>query len=116
MFLPLINTLVGSFSPTPFDRLTYHANMAKKMFSTDDLARGKARPRSVEEALIRRWSRKVTDTEKGGKGVFDLTLSTKRAAGLLVTHTHRMIAYAAIRSSSNAALHVICRNRLSFTL
>ena len=32
-----------------------------------------------------KWSRKVTDTEKGGKGVFDLTLSTKRAAGLLVT-------------------------------
>ena len=86
------------------------------MFSADDLARGKARPRLVEEALIRRWSRKVTDTEKGGKGVFDLTLSTKRAAGLLVTHIHRMIAYAAIRSSSNAALYVICRNRLSFTL
>ena len=116
IFLPIINSHNGAFVPTPFDLLTYHGDIAKRLFSGDDLARNKKRIRSAEEALIRRWSRRVTDIEKGGKGVYDLTLSTDRAAGLLTTHTHRMIAYAAIRSSSNAALYVIRRNRLSFTL
>ena len=65
--------------------------------------------------LIRRWARQACDTENGGKGAFDATLSVPRAAGLFTMHTHRVIAHAAIRNSAAAALHAI-RNNVAVTL
>ena len=50
--------------------------------------------------------------DAGGKGVFDATLCVDRAAGLMVAHTHRAIAFAAINASSNAALVAIRKNGL----
>lgn len=77
------------------------------------LGRVGTRPRSIEEGLIRRWARGAVDVkDAGGKGVFDATLCVDRAAGLMVAHTHRAIAFAAINASSNAALVAIKKNGL----
>ena len=85
--------------------------------SESNLAQGSwqlTRPRSIEEGIIRRWSRKVADIEDGGKGVFDATLSVDKAAGLLTMHTHRRIAYSALRTSADAALVAIQRHGSTF--
>ncbi len=117
LFLPLINTPAGGFVPQDPETLPVHTAAAKRFFGSNlaqALGRVGTRPRSIEEGIIRRWSRKVADTEDGGKGVFDATLSVDRAAGLLTMHTHRKIAYAALRTSADAALVAIQRHGSTF--
>jgi len=114
IFLPLINTHAGGFIPQDPATLPVHTEAAKRYFGAalaKTLGRVGTRPRSIEEGLIRRWSRQVADVEEGGKGVFDATLCVDRAAGLMTSHTHRAIAHAAIRASANAALKAIRKNR-----
>ena len=115
IFLPLINTHAGGFIPQTSAQLEAHATAIAKIYGSDFKAKIGCtgdRPRSIEEALIRRWSRLVADTEKGGTGIYDATLTVTRAAGLLTLHTHRSIAYAAIRGSAQGAVHAIRRNKL----
>ena len=110
LFLPFVNLSNGAFVPQDPTTLQVHTNAATKFFGAPlagNLGRTGARPRSVEEGLIRRWSRRACDTENGGKGVYDATLSLDRAAGLLTMHTYRVIAHSAIRCSAAAALHAI---------
>ena len=118
MFLPFFNLSNGAFVPQDPTTLQVHTDAATKLFGTPlaaVLGRSGTRPRSVEEGLIRRWARQACDTENGGKGAFDATLSVPRAAGLFTMHTHRVIAHAAIRSSAEAVLHAI-RNNAAVTL
>ena len=118
MFLPFFNLSNGAFVPQDPTTLQVHTDAATKLFGTPlaaVLGRTGTRPRSVEEGLIRRWARQACDTENGGKGAFDATLSVPRAAGLFTMHTHRVIAHAAIRNSAAAALHAI-RNNVAVTL
>ena len=114
--MPLINTHAGAFVPQDPKALKLHVDAVKRIFgSSNQLGRTGSRPRSCEEVIIRRWSRKVADVDDGGKGIFDASMSVDRAAGLLVAHTHRRIAHAALRNSANAAIHAIKRNGLHFS-
>ncbi len=116
LFMPLINTHSGAFVPQDPKALKIHVDNVKRMFgSGSQLGRTGSRPRSVEEAIIRRWSRKVANVDDGGKGIFDASMAVDRAAGLLVAHAHRRIAHAALRSSANAVIHSIRSNGLHFT-
>lgn len=116
LFMPLINTHNGAFVPQDPKALQMHVDMVKRVFGdSSQLGRTGSRPRSAEEAIIRRWSRKVANVDDGGKGIFDASMSVDRAAGLLVAHTHRRIAHAALRSSANAAIHAVKRNGFHFT-
>ena len=114
--MPLINAHNGSFQPTQLSHHDEYKDATSKLFDADDLGKKNPRPRSTEEALIRKWSRKVADVEEGGKGVYDSTLSINSAAGIHVIHTHRRIAFSAIQSSANAAIHVIRKNNLWLSL
>ena len=119
LFLPTINTHTGAFVPQDPRALPKYTEQAKKVFGdalATRLGRVGSRPRSVEEGLIRRWSRKAADTDEGGKGVFDATLAVDRAAGLLTQHTYRAIAYAACRTSANAVLRAVRANAFQFRL
>ncbi len=118
IFLPLINTPSGAFVPQDPATLEVHTIEAKKVFGNDlakQLGRVGTRPRSIEEGFIRRWSRKAVDTEKGGKGAFDATLSVCSAAGLVTMQTHRNIAYAALRFTARAVLCAFSVNNVSTT-
>ena len=119
LFLPIINTHAGGFVPQDPVTLLSHTEAAKRVFGSDlanALGRVGTRPRSIEEGLIRRWARRTTDTENGGKGVFDATLSVDRAAGVLTAHTYRLIAHAALRSSANAATHALQKGGFSLRI
>ena len=116
LFLPIINTSAGGFVPQDPVTLPVHTEAAERYFGSKlagALGRVGTRPRSVEEGLIRRWSRRVADVPGGGKGVFDATLSTDRAAGLLTAYTYRAIAHVALRATANAAAHAIARSNIA---
>ena len=92
---------------------------AKKIFGDNlakKLGRVGTRPRSVEEGLIRRWSRKAADVEESGKGIYDATMALCPAAGLVTMHTHRQLAAAAIRFTGRAVLQTLLVNSARFTV
>lgn len=116
IFLPLINTSSGAFVPQDPATLKVYTEEVQKVFGTaaqKALGSVGSRPRSVEEGLIRRWSRRCADIGSNGKGVFDTTLSVTSAAGLMVAHTHRVIAHAALKFTADAVLDAIKANGLS---
>ena len=106
-FLPLINTVTGAFVPLnkqlseQFPISSLQTNVQRVFGDQSDSTIGFSgkRPRSIEEALIRRWARRAAD-QSTGKGIFDKTLSLSRAAGSLTAHFYRRIAHAAIRHST----------------
>jgi len=117
IFLPFINTSSGAFVPQDPTTLDCYMDEVKKVFSDgfrQVLGRVGTRPRSVEEGLIRRWARRSADVEAGGKGVFDTTLTVKGAAGLMVSHTHRVISHSALKFTADAVLFAVRRNGFTF--
>jgi len=117
IFLPLINTSSGAFVPHDPTTLKCYTDEVKRVFGDgfrQVLGRVGTRPRSVEEGLIRRWARRSADVEAGGKGVFDTTLTVKGAAGLMVSHTHRVISHSALKFTADAVLFAVRSNGLTF--
>ena len=104
-----------AFVPQDPATLNAYTDEVTKVFGSafrQALGRVGSRPRSVEEGLIRRWSRRCADLDAGGKGVFNTTRSVTGAAGLMVSHTHRVIAHAALKFTADAVQYAVKRNGL----
>ena len=113
-FLPLINTATGAFVPFTSSLPELPADMKtniQRVFggSDNDWNTGSSgdRPRSVEEALLRRWARRAADHEHTSVGVYDKTLSLTRAAGSLTADVYRRIAHAAIKHSASGVANCL---------
>ena len=103
--MPLINTSAGAFAGV--------ASGSNNNFQAEDNMSSQ-RKFPPEVSLIRRWARRVADTDEGGQGTFDATLAIDNAAGLIVTSVFRKLAHAAIRDSANAVIFAVHHNGLHF--
>ena len=65
---------------------------------------------SVEEGLVRLFAAQAADVENNGQGAYDRTISTRTAAAMFASETHRQIAYHAIRGSAQAVLRSLVRS------
>ena len=119
-FLPFYLTATGAFTPHDLSTLPPYNHQLAKVFGTATQASlgGKVgtRPRSTEEALLRRWSRRAADFKKGGTGTFDITLPQSAAAAQILTHFYRKLAYDATRTTADGIVTAIQLNHRHFNV
>ena len=117
-FMPFVTTCTGAFVPHDTTRNSDEFNSeASKVFGTPLTqqsfgGRVNSRPRSPEEALLRRWSRRAAQHT----GTFDATLSPQHASSIIVSHYYKRIHHAVTIAHVDGILHGITANRLRLNL
>lgn len=120
-FLPFYLTATGVFTPQDLTTLPAYTQQGAHVFGTPMTQASLGgmigdRPRSLDEALLRRWSRRAADSAKGGTGTFDATLPPALAASRIVSHFYRQLAFDATRATAIGIADAIRSNGIDITV
>jgi hypothetical protein len=120
-FLPFVTTAVGAFIPQDLHASELFNSQAQRVFQaplTNKSFGGRVgtRPRSPEEALLRKWSRRAADRTTNGTGIFDATLTPSSAGALIVSHYYKRIHHELVSTTAQGVINAIGRNDLQLHL